>query len=147
MTQTIDRGELSRVAPFHRHLGVRSIAAADGRSLVEVEPFEVTRNTRGDAHGGLIAGIMDIAMSRAVRSACLDAWGLSTVSLTVNFLEPGRGALTARGRVLRAGGAIAAAEATIEDSQARIIARASAVFRILRRGPPQAAASGQEDAR
>ncbi|HXF54348.1 MAG TPA: PaaI family thioesterase [Hyphomicrobiaceae bacterium] len=126
---------MSEITPFARHLGVTRIAAADGRSEVELELAAATRNQKGDAHGGVIAALMDIAMTRAVRSADPGAWGLSTISMTVNYLAPGRGALAARGRLVRAGTTIAVGEAEVEGADGAQVARASGIFRIIRNAP------------
>jgi uncharacterized protein (TIGR00369 family) len=127
--------DITEIANFQRHIGVTRIAAAEGRSEVTLDLVDATRNYKGDAHGGLIAALMDIAMSRAVRSANPDAWGFSTISMTVNFLAPGRTALVARGRLVRSGTTIAVAEAEIEGEDGVEVARASAVFRIIKDAP------------
>jgi len=127
--------DITEIANFHRHLGVTKIAAAEGRSEVTLDLVDATRNYKGDAHGGVIAALMDIAMSRAVRSANPDAWGFSTISLTVNFLTPGRTSLVAHGRLVRGGATIAIAEAEINSADGIEVARASAVFRIIKDAP------------
>ena len=135
MPGTEPRRDMSEITAFARHLGVTRIAAAEGRSEVALDLAEATRNYKGEAHGGLIAALMDIAMARAVRSADADVWGLSTISMTVNFLAPGRGALVARAQIVRGGATIAVAEAEVDGEDGGQVARASAIFRIIRDGP------------
>lgn len=127
--------ELNYIGPHFRHIGVTQIEAADGRAEVTVSPLAETSNVRGDVHGGIIAAIMDIAVTRAVRAADPKIWGLATISLTVNYLEPGRGTLVARGRTVRSGKTIAIAEAEIQGEGGAPVARASAVLRVIRNAP------------
>jgi len=129
------RSDMSEIAPFQRHLGVTRINAKEGRSEVVLGVLEATRNYKGETHGGVIAALMDIAMSRAVRSVDPDVWGLSTISMTVNYLVPGLGTLLARGHVVRCGRTIAVAEAEIAGEDGTEVARASGVFRVIRNAP------------
>ena len=135
MPSTGPRRDMNEITAFARHLGVIRIAATAGRSEVALDLSDTRRNYKGEAHGGLIAALMDIAMARAVRSADADVWGLSTISMTVNFLAPGRGALVARGQMVRGGATIAVAEAEVDGEDGGQVARASAIFRIIRDGP------------
>src|SRR5689334_22484727 len=104
-----DLQDLSKVSDFQRQIGVVRIEAGDGRSAVWLSAG-TGRNPKGDVHGGALAALCDVAMARAVRSANLDLWGLSTVSLTINYLEPADGDVVARGRVIKNGGSLAFAE-------------------------------------
>ena len=130
--------DMSEILPFHRHLGVSEIQAADGTAMVRLGPCSEIRNLKGDVHGGAVAALFDMVMSRAVRSVNIEAWGLATVSMTVNYLEPARGGLVSRARLVRNGRTLAVAEATIERDDGRLVAQASAVFRFLERTRPEA---------
>jgi uncharacterized protein (TIGR00369 family) len=125
------REDLSEILPFHRHLGVSHVEATGGRAVVRLDAGGEISNRKGDVHGGAVAALFDIVMSRAVRSANVDAWGLATVSMTINYLEPARGSLVARARLVRNGRTLAVTEATIEREDGRFVAQASAVFRII----------------
>jgi uncharacterized protein (TIGR00369 family) len=77
--------------------------------------------------------LLDAAMAVAVRSVLKDGEGVATVSLTVNYLEPGRAMLIAKGRVIRCGRTLASAEAAVEDASGRVVAHAVSTMRIIAR--------------
>ena len=117
--------------PFYRFLGVRVVDSVAGESHVELTSRPELTNSRGDIHGGAIAGLVDAAVSSAVRSACKAGEGTATVSLTVNYADPGRGTLVARGRALRVGRSIATVEAKVTDAENKLVAHAVATMRII----------------
>lgn len=92
-------------------------------------------NSRGLAHGGLLASLADNIMGlncgEAARAAGLDLSGLVTVSLNVDYLAAGRIGewLTIEPSFIRAGRSLcfAAAEALADG---RLLARAHAVFKV-----------------
>ena len=63
-------------------------------------------NTHGNGHGGFLATMLDVACSRGTRSALADGSAVSTVSMTLNYLEPAPvgGWLDLTSTVDRAGG-------------------------------------------
>jgi uncharacterized protein (TIGR00369 family) len=120
--------------PFYRFLGLRVAEGTPaGESRVELPNKPELENSRGDVHGGAIAGLIDAAVSVAVRSACKAGEGTATVSLTVNYAGPGRGTLAARGHALRVGRSIATVEATVTDAEGNLVAHAIATMRIIAR--------------
>jgi uncharacterized protein (TIGR00369 family) len=103
-----------------------------GRSKLLLDSRSDLENSHGDVHGGVIASLLDAAMGVAVRSALKPGEGATTVSLTVNYVAPGRGTLTARGRVLRAR-TLASLEANVTDADDNIVAHAVSTMRIIAR--------------
>lgn len=124
-------GDLSEIRRFHRHLGVSKIEAGDGRALLRLGECPEIRNPRGDVHGGAIAALLDIAMSRALRSANPDARGIATVSMTANYMEPARSGLVIRARVIRNGRTLSVVEGSVENDDGRQAVQASGVFRVI----------------
>ena len=61
-----------------------------------------------------------------------DIAGMSTINMTVNYLDTASGDLVTRGRTLKMGRTIAVGEAICEDSQGRIVVQATGAFRIIR---------------
>ena len=122
----------SATRPYYRLLGLRAEAGepAGGSKLV-FESRTDLENSRGDVHGGVIASLLDAAMGVAVRSALKAGEGATTVSLTVNYLAPGRGTLVARGRVVRAGRTLASVEADVVDAAGNMAAHAVSTMRIV----------------
>jgi len=123
----------SKAPAFNRFIGFRYTPMGEGLSLVELPARQELTNRKGDAHGGVIAAVLDSAMGEAVRTYLTDAHaGISTISFSVNYIEPAHGALEARGRVVRFGRSIAIAEAAVADGRGVEVARASGTFRVIR---------------
>jgi uncharacterized protein (TIGR00369 family) len=120
--------------PYYRLLGLRAEAGQPaGHSLIRLDSRAELENSRGEVHGGVVASMLDAAMGVAVRSLLEDGEGATTVSLTVNYLKPGRTALAAKGRVVRSGRTISSAEAVVEDASGHAVAHAIGIMRIIAR--------------
>ena len=116
--------------PFYEHLGLQLDTLADGRSVIRL-PFEKHfGNTRGEMHGGAAAALVDAAMSQAVRSTIPMGSAVATITMTLNYLAPAFGELTARGNVVRGGKSVVFAEAEVTDSRGTPVCRATATFRV-----------------
>ena len=120
------------IPPFQQHLGIETVQARDGRSLLRFDFQPEHANRKGDVHGGILATLVDIAMSQAIRSLRPELRGSSTISMTVNYLETAAGRIHARGKAIRVGGSIAVAEATCESEDGRILVHATGSFRMIR---------------
>jgi len=119
--------------PFYRLLGLEAEAGQPaGCSSIRLNSRPELENSRGEVHGGVVASMLDAAMGVAVRSLLTTGEGATTVSLTVNYLEPGRATLIAQGRVVRSGRTLASAEATVKDVSGRAVAHAVGTLRIIR---------------
>jgi len=122
----------SNAPPFNRFIGFKYAKVGPGRSQVELEAKPGMMNRKGDMHGGIIAAVLDSAMGDAVRTyLTADHAGISTISFSVNYLEPAHGSLVARGHVIRFGSTIATAEAWVEDERGVDVAHASGIFRVI----------------
>lgn len=110
-----------------------------GRLVLGVGLRSAHANSRGMAHGGLLAALADKAMGvncgEAVRALGVETPGLVTVSLGLDYLESGRIGqwLTVETGFVRAGRTLcfAGGEALADG---RLIARAHATFRVLAPG-------------
>jgi uncharacterized protein (TIGR00369 family) len=129
MTQSpIDR------IPFLRLLGLQQLPAEPGHSrLVLPELKAEFCNSLSAAHGGVLMTLLDVAMARAATSRVEAPTGtVVTVQMSSHFLTPGRGPLTARGRVLGAGKLLCTCEASVFDAEASTVATATGTFRYWR---------------
>lgn len=132
MDDAASAGDPAATRPYYRLLGVRAEAdAPPGHSTLRLDSRAELTNSRGDIHGGVVASLLDAAMGVAVRSVYKGGEAATTVSLTVNFIQPGRGSLIARGSVVRAGRTLASAEASVSDLEGTIVAHAVGTMRIL----------------
>lgn len=121
--------------PFQHHLGIETVEAAGGRTLLRFTFKPEYGNRKGDVHGGVLATLCDLAISQAIRSMTPELAGMSTINMTVNYLDTASGNLIARGRAIKVGGTIAVGEATCETADGRIAVQATATFRMIRRKP------------
>ncbi len=124
------------VSQFQQHLGIATEDRADGRSRLRYVFKLEHGNRKGDVHGGVLATLMDLAISQAIRSLAPDIAGLSTINMTVNYVETARGDLVARGRVIKVGRTIAVGEATCETADGTVCVQATGAFRIIRHRKP-----------
>ena len=131
--QTSPETALTRNRPFYRHLDLRGDEGLPkGTSRLYLRGREEFLNSRGDIHGGIVAALVDAAMGAAMRSAYTAGEGATTVSLTVNYLEPAREELIAEGRVVRAGRSLASVEVSVSDKSGRAVAHAIGTLRVIK---------------
>ena len=117
--------------PYYGLLGIRPVTSGDGRSEVLLAENPMLCNSRGHVHGGAIYSMLDVACASAARSVLPTGTGAATISLTVTYLQPGRGALTGYGTVLRAGRTVVAVEAEARDNDGVLVAKAHGTMRTI----------------
>lgn len=118
--------------PFYAHLGLELEALGDGKCVIRLPYAKHFGNTRGEVHGGIVASLLDITLSQALRSNVEGQADMATISMTVNYLAPAVGVLTCRGTSVRSGRSIAFAEGEVIDEKGHAVCRAVATYRILR---------------
>ncbi len=119
-------------SPFIDSLGMRLVRAEDGVSEIELTLEPQHLNTWGVAHGGLTMTLLDVALSLAARSAA-DQSGVVTVEMNTSFMQPGRGALRAHGRVMHQSSTMAFCEGEVRDANGAFVAKAIGTFKYLRK--------------
>ncbi|WP_049900764.1 PaaI family thioesterase [Halococcus agarilyticus] len=115
--------------------------------LVMTIPFdEKLTNTRpnGDddgtanIHGGIAATLIDTAGGIALRPTLDDPVneGVTTINLTVNYLRPAAGDLTATAEVIRSGSSVGVSTVTVEseapDGEMKPVATGQGAYRLFR---------------
>jgi len=114
---------------FTQELGIRTTCEDGGRARLEVELAPIHMSRAGRAHGGLLFTLLDTAMGRAVISALPEGRGCATVECKINYFRPVRsGALVATGELKNLTRSTAYAEGSIENSEGKMVARASGTF-------------------
>jgi uncharacterized protein (TIGR00369 family) len=120
--------------PFLRLLGVTQEPTAAGRSrLLLPELRDDMCNMLQAAHGGVLMTLLDVAMARAATS--LDdapSRTVVTVEMSSRFLRPGRGPLSAEGRVIKAGSSLCSCEAQVLNATGELVASAMGTFKFWR---------------
>jgi len=121
---------LGAEVPFASYCGIEDLGVTDGVTRLKMSPGPHHTNNSGTLHGGAICTLLDVAMGSAARLRA-DA-PVMTIDMHVAFLSAGRGALTAEGRVIRAGRSIIFVEAEARAEDGEIVARSSGVFKPAR---------------
>ena len=118
-------------SPFHTWAGVEVVAAAPGSVTVAMDVDEHHVNLQGLVHGGMLAILADTACGLAIRSAIEPGRLHVTTDLDVHFLSPaGPGRLFGRGTAVKIGRSLAFAEASIEDEEGKLLAKAQGRFSV-----------------
>lgn len=123
---------IGRPVPFADLLGIRIGAVEPGRCLLELPTRPELLNSHGGVHGGVVTALADVALAVAAIAREPGARGAYTVDLSVSFLGPGTGTLTAEGRCLRVGRSLAFSEGEVRDGRGELVAKAMGTFKVLR---------------
>jgi uncharacterized protein (TIGR00369 family) len=112
-------------SPVNEHLGVETIDHADGTVELRLATGPEHTNEVGIVHGGLTSFLLDGAMGRAIGRTLPEGGACATVQLSVQFLAPARGVVSAIGRVDKRGRRVAFASAECRRvSDGEVVARA-----------------------
>ena len=120
--------------PFVHHLGFELLEFDAGQSALSFLTRPEHLNSSGIVHGGASMTLLDVAMAVAARSVQKDM-GVVTIEMKTSFMRPGKGRLTARGRLLQRTKTMAFVEASLFDEQGRLCAHATGTFKYVRRTP------------
>ena len=117
--------------PFLNHLGMRQEPSPPGESVVRLpELTPELCNLLPAAHGGVVMTLLDVAMARAATSAPgATSSSVVTVEMSSRFIRPARGPLTARGRIVNAGGSLATCQADLFQDDGTLVATAMGTFK------------------
>ncbi len=121
---------------FHSWAGIEVVEARSGSVTVAMTVTEQHVNLQGLVHGGMLAILADAACGLSIRSAIEPGRLHITSDLDIHFLAPARpGVLSGRGRTVKVGRSLAFAEASIEDQEGKLLARAQSRFSVRGREP------------
>jgi uncharacterized protein (TIGR00369 family) len=119
--------------PFLAWLDVRGVAWSPGAARLQLTVRPELENSLGAAHGGVVCTLLDVAMAAAARSDDA-ASRVVTVEMSVQFVRPGSGVLSAEGRVTRLTKSLAFCEAELRDAGGELLAKAIGTFKRMRPG-------------
>ena len=120
--------------PFVHHLGFELVQFDDGQSEVRYEPRPEHLNSFGVTHGGACMTLMDVTMAAAARSVDKQM-GVVTIEMKTSFMQPARGILSGKGRLMHRTPTMAFTEATIYDADGKACAHATGTFKYVKRLP------------
>jgi uncharacterized protein (TIGR00369 family) len=110
-------------SPYHVFLGLEFASDEPGTAEVKM-PFREELVSDEDVpylHGGVIAGLLDIAGDYAIATKL--GRGVPTIDMRVDFLKTaGREALVARARVAKLGRSVGVADAEVLNERGEVLA-------------------------
>jgi uncharacterized protein (TIGR00369 family) len=126
--------------PFVHHLGFELVMMEGGASELTYLPKQEHMNSFLVTHGGAIMTLLDVTMATAARSVDLDT-GVVTIEMKTSFMQPCKGLLTGRGRLMHRTKSMAFTEATIYDAEGKACAHSTGTFKYVKRPAPTAPAN------
>jgi uncharacterized protein (TIGR00369 family) len=131
-----DLRERLAASEFHTWAGMEVVEASAGEVTVAMEVLDRHLNLQGLVHGGMLAILADTACGLSIRSAMESGRLHVTTDMDIHYLAPARpGRLFGRGKAIRVGRSLAFAEASIEDADGKLLARAQSRFSVSGREP------------
>ena len=120
--------------PFVEHLGFEMVFFDEGQSEIRYTPEAEHMNSFNVTHGGAIMTLLDVSMATAARS--IDkALGVVTIEMKTSFMQPARGNLTAKGRLIHRSKSMAFTESTLFDLEGNACAHATGTFKYVNKAP------------
>lgn len=118
--------------PFVTHLGFELTLFEGGQSAIDFTPRPEHLNSFAVTHGGALMTLLDVTMAVAARSVQAEM-GVVTIEMKTSFMQPARGQLLAKGRLMHRTATLAFTEATVYDAQGRACAHATGTFKYVKR--------------
>ena len=134
--------------PFVNFCGIEALDVREGRTRLRLALRPEHANNLGIAHGGVLCTLLDVALGTAARLGA--GRPVVTLDMQTRFLAPGRGILSAEGRVTRAGRSVIFCEAEIRGADGALVATATGLLKPVGERPAalgdELAAPGDESA-
>jgi uncharacterized protein (TIGR00369 family) len=119
--------------PVSQLVGLRMVAAEEGRVTFELDAGPQHSSPPGTLHGGILCDLADAAMGCAVVSVLEEGTSFATVELKINFLKPvWNTRLTAVGTTIKVGRTLTLCECRITDEGGSLVAYATSTQMTLR---------------
>ena len=125
------------LVPFVEHLGFTLERFEGGESELHYTARPEHMNSYAVTHGGASMTLLDVAMATAARSVQQDM-GVVTIEMKTSFMQPAKGALVAKGRLMHRTATMAFTEATVYDARGRACSHATGTFKYVKRLPVSA---------
>lgn len=115
---------------LNHKLGIESEDLPDGSVRLSMTTDESLHNEIGVVHGGMSATLLDGAMGRAVCRTLQEGQVCATVQLSLQFLAPAQGRVSALARVTKRARTIAFVEGEATRADGVIVARAQGTWAV-----------------
>ena len=126
--------------PFVSHLGFELVRMEGGESELKFLPRHEHLNSFLVTHGGAIMTLLDVTLATAARSVDMEI-GVVTIEMKTTFMQPCKGLLTGKGRLMHRTKSMAFAEGTIFDAEGKACAHATGTFKYVKQAAPSAPAN------
>jgi uncharacterized protein (TIGR00369 family) len=130
--------------PFVEHLGFELVRFDEGESEIHYEPRAEHLNSFAVAHGGACMTLLDVTMAVAARSVDKQM-GVVTIEMKTSFMQPARGKLSGKGRLMHRTATMGFTEATIYNADGKPCAHATGTFKYVKRLPTGAKSANPLD--
>jgi acyl-CoA thioesterase len=139
--------EAGRASPFLAQLGASLAERSDGHARLELTVEDSHLRTRGIAHGGVIASLLDTAMGVAVSTKTPEGCFPVTAQLNVNFIRPAWNGekLAILGDVRHSGRTTAVAMGEIRTDSGVLVATSSGTFTFVTDPNPKSELLAQKE--
>jgi uncharacterized protein (TIGR00369 family) len=120
--------------PIVNLMNMRPTEVEVGRVVFTCEPDESHYNPIGTVHGGLVCTLLDSVAGCAAQTTLPKGQAYTSLEIKVSYLRPvtaDTGTLTAVGIVTKPGRRAAFVDATVADSQGRLVATASSTLLVF----------------
>jgi uncharacterized protein (TIGR00369 family) len=118
--------------PFVDHLGFEMVFFDEGQSELRYTPEPEHLNSFNVTHGGALMTLLDVTLASAARSVD-KSMGAVTIEMKTSFMQPARGTLTCKGRLIHRTRNMAFTEGTIYDANGNVCAHATGTFKYMAR--------------
>ena len=130
--------------PFVNHLGFELQRMEGGESQIAYEAKPEHLNSFGVTHGGACMTLLDVTMAVAARSVAKEM-GVVTIEMKTSFMQPARGLLSGKGRLMHRTATMGFTEATIYNADGKACAHATGTFKYVKRLPTGARSANPLD--
>jgi uncharacterized protein (TIGR00369 family) len=114
---------------YDKDLGIKEVSSKKGFYKIKLDLKQKHLNHGGIAHGGVLAGLLDIALAGAVSTTMeKDEWCL-TASLSIEYLNPAfPGEIYAFGKLVKRGKNLAFVEGGIQSKDKKLLTKATGIW-------------------
>ncbi len=114
---------------FDKDLGVKTVSKRNGFYKIKLDLKQKHLNHGGIAHGGVLAGLLDIALAGAVSTTMEKTQWCLTAQLAIEYLNPAfPGEIFAFGKIVKRGRNLAFVEGGIESKNKELLTKASGIW-------------------
>ena len=118
--------------PYLEHIGVEPVSCENDVAITRLPIKPHLVNSRGHVHGGALMSVLDFTLSAAGRSHDLTGISMATIDMSTSFMAPGSTDLTVTATCTHRGGSICFCEGEVRDANQKLVAKASASFKMIK---------------